>query len=103
MTIDPAVQEFTENIRERLKGAVKQIVLFGSRARGDMEQDSDYDFLIVLDHKDKALREQILEIEVEMMNRYGTLFASIVCDSQQWKNEQGLPLAINITKEGVIL
>lgn len=103
MAIDLTVQEFTQNIRERLKGAVKQIILFGSRARGDMKQNSDYDFLIILEHKDEILREQILEIEAEMMNRYGTLFASIVCDLQQWEKEQGLPLAINIAKEGVIL
>jgi uncharacterized protein len=32
----------------------QQIILFGSRARGDFRPDSDYDLLIVVDDKDES-------------------------------------------------
>ena len=33
--------------------AVKKIILFGSRARGDFKRDSDWDLMIVIDKNTK--------------------------------------------------
>jgi predicted nucleotidyltransferase len=45
---DKTAKEFARRIREMLGESVKEIVLFGSRARKDSRGDSDYDFLIVV-------------------------------------------------------
>jgi uncharacterized protein len=44
-------QEVLQRIRERLTKLfdVHRIVLFGSRARGDAKEDSDYDVLVIAD------------------------------------------------------
>ncbi len=34
-----------------------EIILFGSRARGDFRMDSDWDFLVLLDHRQKILMQ----------------------------------------------
>ena len=51
-TTGPAVDDialrFARQLRTRFR--VSKILLFGSRARGDHLQESDYDFLIVSDH-----------------------------------------------------
>ena len=45
---DGTACEFARRIRSLLGDSVREIVLFGSRAREDGGADSDYDFLIVV-------------------------------------------------------
>ena len=45
---DGTAMEFARRIRNLFGDSVREIVLFGSRAREDGGQDSDYDFLIVV-------------------------------------------------------
>lgn len=47
VTEDPRLKMAVDRIIERFDPV--RILLFGSRARGDQREDSDYDFLIVLD------------------------------------------------------
>ncbi len=54
-------REYAVRIRARLcSPRVKEIRLFGSRARGDAREDSDYDVLLVLDLRSPELRSEIL-------------------------------------------
>ena len=46
MNISPAT-EYAEEIRKRLGGHVRQVILFGSRARGDAVDGSDYDLSLI--------------------------------------------------------
>ena len=53
------VQRFKERVTEALGDRLDRIVLFGSRARGDAEEDSDFDFLVTVqkpqvDDKDRV-------------------------------------------------
>ena len=51
--------------------------LFGSHARGDAQEGSDYDMLVVVDHRTQELRAVILEVESQLMERYGALVAGV--------------------------
>lgn len=101
--MDAIAREFSELIKTSLKDRLKKIILYGSRARGDFTEGSDCDFLIVVDKRDEEVRERILRIEVEMLDKYNTLFASIVCDEKEWEKESRFPLGINIDREGIAL
>jgi predicted nucleotidyltransferase len=79
------------------------MVLFGSRARGDARDDSDYDVLVVVDHRTPELRAMILDIESQLMDRYGALVATVLRSEKEWACNQGFPLARNIAREGVSL
>jgi predicted nucleotidyltransferase len=100
---DPVVQEFAAMFRQRLGSHVHQILLFGSRARGDAHDDSDYDMLVVVDRRTPALRAVILEIESQLMERYGALVTTVLRSEPEWQQLQGFPLARNIAREGVLL
>ncbi len=82
---------------------VKLIQLFGSRARGDARKDSDYDMLVVVAHRTPEIRSTILDIEVELLETYDVLVASVLRSEEEWRTSQGYPLALNIAIEGLSL
>ncbi len=100
---DPVVTEFANELRRRLGDSLREIRLFGSRARGQARDDSDYDMLVIVDRKTGDIRHRIVDLEVEILDRYGAVVASVVRTEQDWKERQGLPLARNIAREGVAL
>ena len=103
IAIDPVVTTFAHETRRRLGVHLRELVLFGSRARGDARQTSDYDMLVVVDEKTSEIRNQLLDIEVEILTRYEVLVTSVLRSAQEWQRSQGLPLAKNIEREGVWL
>ena len=100
---DPVVQEFATRVRRRLGSHLRQILLFSSRARGDAQDGSDYDMLVVVDQRTPELRTVILEVESQLMGRSGALVATVLRSEAEWQQLQGFPLARNIAREGVHL
>jgi uncharacterized protein len=100
---DPVVQEFAATLRQRLELHLRQLLLFGSRARGGAQDGSDYDMLVVVDHHTPELRAVILEVESQLMERYGALVATVLRSETEWQQLQGFPLARKIAREGVPL
>jgi predicted nucleotidyltransferase len=100
---DKISQEFANNVRKKLGNHVKKIILFGSRARGDFYEGSDYDILIVLDRREKDLQEIVLDESDEIMNKYDALIGYIVCDENEWEKKKKFPIGLNILKEGIEL
>ena len=96
-------QEYATLLREKLGERLKQVILFGSQARGDAREGSDYDFIVVVDSRTPEVRELVLDADVEMMNRYDTLFAALLYNDAEWEKAQGFPLAWNVEREGVHL
>ncbi len=103
ITIDEKVNFYSRRLREKLGENIKQIILFGSRARGDFHEGSDYDFIIIVAHRGKKVRETITDVAVEFLNRYDELSANIVFDENEWQRQHGFPLGINVEREGVYL
>ena len=54
-----ALQEFTARLFQGGDGRVVSVWLFGSKARGDFEPDSDLDLLIVLEEADWMIRDRV--------------------------------------------
>lgn len=61
---DKMCQEIVRYVREA--ASPRKIVLFGSRARGDGDKDSDYDLLVVKDEI-KSRSEETHQISVALM------------------------------------
>lgn len=83
-----------------------EIILYGSRSRGDSVTDSDWDFLVLVDGlvDDKRIdriRHQLYEIEWEM----DEVLCSIIRNRKEWDNplNKATPLHQNIEKEGTVL
>jgi predicted nucleotidyltransferase len=78
-------------------------VLFGSRARGDASQGSDYDVLLLVDERTPDLEDALLDLGAAMLDQHGALFAAVVRSEREWSDAQGFPLAMNIVREGLAL
>jgi predicted nucleotidyltransferase len=83
-----------------------EIVLFGSRARGDARPESDYDLLILARDPITPFQRETLDnalYEIEL--RHGIVIAAIVFDRAHWETTQYhvTPLHQHIDREGIVL
>ncbi len=90
-------------LKQRLGGHLRGLWLFGSRARGDARLNSDYDLLILVDESSAELRDRILDLQVEMLDRHDALVATLLRTEDEWQRSQTYPLARNIAREAVRL
>jgi len=100
---DPIIEFFSNNLKSILSENLSALILFGSRARGDAREHSDYDFLIIVDKKDKDIKSKIIDVEVETLNRFEKLTSSLVWDEKDWELKKRFPIGMNILKEGIFL
>jgi predicted nucleotidyltransferase len=81
-----------------------EIYLFGSRARGDFREDSDWDVLIIspldkitFDYEMK-LREPIFNLEIMT----GEVISVIIYPRKDWQTKKSIsPLFYHVSKEGI--
>ncbi len=109
---DEETAELSSFIISSLKHIVHQydphatIILFGSRARGDYHEESDWDFLI-LTHiqesdflKEKIRKEILYEIEFKTDQHISTIFHN----KEVWqKDHQVTNLFKSIAEEGIVV
>ena len=98
---DEKISFYSNKVKELLKDNLVQIILYGSRARGDFHEGSDYDFVIIVKQHNKSVRKQISMIGVEFLNRYDQLASSLVYNQQEWADIQLFPIGINIQRDGI--
>lgn len=103
MSCDQVTKALQQSLAQRLGAHLRGVWLYGSRARGDARENSDYDVLILVDEKTQAVRDCILDIQVEILDRHDALVATIVRTEDEWRLSQGYPLARNIVREAVLL
>jgi len=82
-----------------------QAVLFGSRARGDAREDSDWDVLVLLDKERIALSDydEVTYPMRELGWDLGETINTVLYTKADWQNEKSSPFYENVTKEGIIL
>jgi predicted nucleotidyltransferase len=82
-----------------------EVILFGSRARGEERADSDWDILILtpdsVDLKEEQkYRHKLFEIELE----YDQAISTFVYSKSQWNDKHKItPLFQNIQREGITI
>jgi uncharacterized protein len=62
---DQILELFLQEMRQRLGGHMKQVILFSSRARGGFDPDSDYDCLAIVDEMSPLIDRTIGEITID--------------------------------------
>ncbi|OHD65238.1 MAG: hypothetical protein A2176_06495 [Spirochaetes bacterium RBG_13_51_14] len=99
-----ALKELKTRLEKKFPGC--EIVLFGSRARGEGDAFSNLDVLIIGNTRvDRTLREMITDISYPLELEFDVVFGKIIenrtdCDSSISRTT---PLHWNIDREGVQL
>jgi len=103
--VEQAVRQFTSMISDRY--AVKQIIVYGSRARGDHRPDSDVDVAVILyGEKQRCLPVQrdMSKSAFDVLLETGILISPLPIWLEEWErpSEYSNPLLLmNIDKDGV--
>jgi len=81
-----------------------EIYLYGSRARGDFKEYSDWDLLILL-NKDKipfALETEIIDDLFDVELETGEVITPLIYPKKEWQEKLSItPLYENIRKQGI--
>lgn len=78
-----------------------EVILFGSRARGDYRKDSDWDFLILLNQPlTKDLKEFILDKLYDLELQTDSVISTIIHTKTEWEERSVTPIYQVIQKEG---
>ena len=91
--------------RREFGSNLKDVILYGSYARGDQEGDSDVDVMIIVDEKPERLRDyrrSFSKLSSTLDLEYGAAVSPLLKDSETfeyWKDV--LPFYRNVDIEGV--
>jgi uncharacterized protein len=99
------IEEFASQIRKRLNDNLIFIKMFGSKARGDFNKDSDIDILIVVNKKTIAVRDEIYNILFELDPYYEHKVSIILFSLYEYKKNEEMesPFTRHINHEGISL
>lgn len=104
MKRDELIEQIRHAIYEVEPGA--EIILYGSRSRGEAQSESDWDFLILVDgpiddERIDRVRHRLYEIEWES----GEVISSIVRERKEWNSDlyRAMPFHQRVQQEGMRL
>ncbi|MBC7341482.1 MAG: nucleotidyltransferase domain-containing protein [Clostridia bacterium] len=103
--ISRAIQEFCYLLRKRLGPKVIETRLFGSVARGTFTPQSDIDILVIVQDNDKAYREVIIDLAVDINLQYDVVISPIIMSVESFSRPlfQETYFYKSIQEEGISL
>lgn len=107
--VENAIQEFVNKVNELLGNRAKKIILYGSYARGDFNEGSDIDIMILTDLTDDEInqyRDKIVDIayDIEWENNFDIYLSPLLKNLDKFNYWlEALPFYMNVHKEGVVL
>ncbi len=103
--LNSILQKFEQNTKLIFGDRLVSIVLFGSYARGDFDEESDIDILILADMSSEELSSYRGHIDTlcgDLLWEYGIVVSAIEKDVETYsKYSNILPFYKNIEQEGV--
>lgn len=82
---DPVIVDCATQLKQALGERLRELWLYGSRARGEARPDSDYDLLVLLDRDATELRERILDVQVDILDRHDALVTTLLHTEDDWR------------------
>ncbi|HAX62433.1 MAG TPA: nucleotidyltransferase domain-containing protein [Elusimicrobia bacterium] len=100
--INRPLKEFKENIKMLYGDKLKNIILYGSWARGTATDDSDIDLIVTLTGNvtPGAEIDKMINVITEVNLKYGVLISVYPVSEKEYSITKS-PILMNVRKEGI--
>jgi predicted nucleotidyltransferase len=104
--IDLIMSELLERTIQIFGNKLKKVVLYGSYARGDFDEESDMDVMFLVDKEEAELRkdvDKVISLETEIGLQYDVFISPLLQSNAKFlKYLPVIPFYQNIEKEGIV-
>ena len=99
------LRDLRARLRDLLGDRLKAMILFGSKARGDFDPDSDLDVAVIVEGLDRALKRKVIDVVVELEVERLIPFTSLVLSPEEFAalRSRERRIALDIESEGILL
>lgn len=104
-TIQAMLSDFTDIMQEAYKDSLYQILLFGSYARGEANDESDIDIIVILDKSEMNITSEInkiVEYSFDLDLEYGKTLCALPMSLDYWDTEESFFLD-EVRKDGFLI
>jgi predicted nucleotidyltransferase len=86
------------------EAAVRMVIAYGSRVRGDFREDSDLDVFVLVSEKDRRLRDRIIDVFYEYEMKSEIPFSVTILSEHEFavNESMGSPFIKSLREEGVV-
>ena len=102
MNLPIVLTEFKRELRHLYGERLKDVILFGSYARGEARAGSDIDVMVILRGEVMPGREidRMIDVITDLNLKYGILL-SVVPMAEEKYLQRNSPLLLNVRREGI--
>ena len=102
MNLKIVLDEFKAELRKLYGERLKDVILYGSYARGNASEKSDIDVMVVLEGSIMPGREidRMIDVITDINLKYGVLLAVVPVSEEKYFNVNS-PLLLNVRREGI--
>lgn len=99
------IERFREAVKKNIGELVTNMSVFGSKVRGDYNEASDIDILVIVKERSMAVMDQIAEITSELNIEYNLSIAPVVFSEQEHNMNAIMhsPFTVSVRTEGLSL
>ena len=98
-----ALRKFGMALKEALTDNLLEVKLFGSKARGDAQKDSDIDVLVIISSGDWHMCDVVYDIATDILLETEVCISPKVISRKEYNNlyNSGNPFMKNVIREGI--
>ena len=105
--IQNIILEFVQQVKFIFEENLRKVILYGSFARGDYNEDSDIDIMILTslaDNEIEMIENKVFDLAFEYQMNHFVDISVVIKNEEQFNYWLGaLPFYNNVNKEGVVI
>jgi len=100
-----ALSNFKAALKQALSGRLVELKLFGSKARGDDQPDSDMDVLVIVASDDWHIRDKVYDVATDMLLQMDICISPKVISKNRFDQlrKEGTSFIHNVSKDAIAI